>query len=153
MSVALSASQFARGKFVTDVVAVLERTGLTPDRLILAVPGITLLAGDAESLRRLEALHALGVRLAAANPGYATLRSVRRAPISVLAIDESEAAGAPDEQHVAAFGLARRLLAGVLGMQVTIAGGETVVPRGRGVAPNRRGAAQLRAGRGVSRRT
>lgn len=89
MSVNLSARQLARPDLVDEVGAILDGTGLAPERLVLEITETSLL-GDAEmALRCLGKLRALGVRLALDDfgTGYASLDYLRRLPVQLLKID------------------------------------------------------------------
>ena len=91
VSVNVSIRQLRDDDFAGRVADVLQRTGLTPDLLILEITE-GLLAEDPEALvRRLEALKQLGVRIAVDDfgTGYSALSHLQQFPVDVLKIDKS----------------------------------------------------------------
>jgi EAL domain-containing protein (putative c-di-GMP-specific phosphodiesterase class I) len=77
--------------FPQHVAAILERTALTPDSLVLEITE-GLLANDRDAIiRQLHALKLLGLRIAVDDfgTGYAALSHLQQFPIDILKIDKS----------------------------------------------------------------
>jgi diguanylate cyclase (GGDEF)-like protein/PAS domain S-box-containing protein len=91
VSVNISGRQLESGSFLTDVIDALSTSGLAPGALVLEFTE-NVLMGDAEAtIGRLEALKAIGVRIAIDNfgTGYPSLAYLRRFPVDILKIDRS----------------------------------------------------------------
>jgi EAL domain-containing protein (putative c-di-GMP-specific phosphodiesterase class I) len=88
MNVNLSGRQLDDPRLVDDVADVLAETGLTPSSLVLEITETVLMQDTEVTMERLQALKALGVRLAVDDfgTGYSSLRYLRRFPIDVLKI-------------------------------------------------------------------
>jgi len=116
VSVNISARQLQRVEIVDDVRDALRSSGLDPDRLVLEITE-SLLIDDIElAVTRLEALRALGVRVAVDDfgKGYSSLNYITRLPIDFLKIDKQfiDSVDADDKQGkltAAIVGLARVL--------------------------------------------
>ena len=95
ISVNLSARQLADADLIADVSAVLERTGLAPERLTLELTESAMLDDADAAIGLLGRLRELGARIAVDDfgTGYSSLRYVQRFPIDVLKIDRSFVAG------------------------------------------------------------
>lgn len=109
LTVNLSAAELAEPGVVAAIVRILERTGLTPDRLILDVTAAALTQPEAPSPRALDALRALGVRLACDDLTAADeLGGAARGCVDMLKLDRSivAALGTPAADEAAA-GVAR----------------------------------------------
>ena len=91
LSVNASGRQLADDHFVEDVRAALVASGLAPELLVVEITESVLLRDEDAVLSRLEALKALGVRLAIDDfgAGYASLGYLRRYPVDVLKVDLS----------------------------------------------------------------
>ncbi len=87
----LSMRQLCDPELVGDVTAVLDRSGLTPDRLVLEITESGLMDDVERSIRSLVALKALGVRLAIDDfgTGHSSLSYLRQLPVDILKIDRS----------------------------------------------------------------
>jgi len=124
----LSARQLDDGRLVEQVADVLERTGLSPQRLCLEITETAIMA-DAEASRRLlERLDRLGVSLAVDDfgTGYSSLAYLKQFPVDVLKIDRSFVDGLPRDAEDSAIVATIIRLAESLGMDVTAEGIETV---------------------------
>ncbi len=98
VAVNVSAAQFARDDFPTQVAAILKSTGLDPARLELEITE-SVFVGDSDRTQRIfEELKALGVRLALDDfgTGYSSLSYLQRAPFDKIKIDRSFVRGATD---------------------------------------------------------
>jgi EAL domain-containing protein (putative c-di-GMP-specific phosphodiesterase class I) len=87
----VSAHQLGGGELPARVQATLEATGLTPARLLLELTESTLASAGAGAEIELQAIQALGVRIALDDfgSGYSSLEYLGRLPINVLKIDRS----------------------------------------------------------------
>ena len=95
VAVNLSVRQVTRAEVVEEVRAALADSGLAPSRLVLEITESAVVE-DAEAVAAsLEALHALGVRLAVDDfgTGYSSLLYLRRYPVSALKLDRAFVAG------------------------------------------------------------
>jgi len=91
VAVNISAVEFRRSDFVDGVRAVLEETGLEPQRLELEITESVLMRNAASSTTTLSALKDMGVQLAVDDfgTGYSSLSYLKQFPIDVLKIDRS----------------------------------------------------------------
>ncbi len=91
MWVNVSTRQLGRNGFAASVADVLEETGLPADRLCIELTERQALSTAHSTLRDLDALPDLGVRLAIDDfgTGYAGLDYLRRLPVSALKVDAS----------------------------------------------------------------
>jgi diguanylate cyclase (GGDEF)-like protein len=91
MSVNVSGRQIQEAAFIDEVRAVLDATGIAPRRLVLEITEGVMMRDAAQTLARLRALKALGVRIAVDDfgTGYSSLGYLRQFPVDVLKIDKS----------------------------------------------------------------
>jgi diguanylate cyclase (GGDEF)-like protein len=91
VGVNVSPAQFLHGELVRDVRAALSRSGLDPVLLTLEITESVLVERGEAFLEELEALSALGVRIAVDDfgTGYSSLSSLGRFPVDVVKIDRS----------------------------------------------------------------
>ncbi|MFN8524977.1 MAG: EAL domain-containing protein [Chloroflexota bacterium] len=91
ISVNLSARQLRLPTLVADILQTLLDTGLDPSLLTLEVTETVLMQDVEGTIRKLEALRELGVRLAIDDfgTGYSSLSYLQRLPIDILKIDKS----------------------------------------------------------------
>lgn len=91
LSVNVSTRQLHDPTFVSSVRTVLAVTGLPPASLALELTESMLLGDQNEIVERLEALKALGVRVAVDDfgTGYSSLSLLRHFPLDILKIDRS----------------------------------------------------------------
>jgi diguanylate cyclase (GGDEF)-like protein len=91
VSVNISAVQLEQPALPQTVQSALDDTGLPADRLILELTESLLVDHRPATLRRLEAIKALGVRLAIDDfgTGYSSLAYLRRFPVDIIKIDKS----------------------------------------------------------------
>jgi EAL domain-containing protein (putative c-di-GMP-specific phosphodiesterase class I) len=89
MSVNVSAVQFASMDFADAVARILESEDMSPHYLELELTESLLLAGMEESVKQMDRLKALGVRIAVDDfgTGYSSLSYLHRLPIDVIKID------------------------------------------------------------------
>lgn len=91
MSVNLSAKQFYHPDLAGQIGAVLRRTGLSPQRLVLEITESSILEDAQTALQTLETLKAMGLGIAIDDfgTGYSSLSCLRQFPFDVLKIDQS----------------------------------------------------------------
>jgi EAL domain-containing protein (putative c-di-GMP-specific phosphodiesterase class I) len=91
ISVNVSVKQLQHPRFVDDVRAALEATGLEPDRLILEITESVMMQDVSAMMERLRALKEVGVRLAIDDfgTGYSSLSYLREFPFDLLKIDKA----------------------------------------------------------------
>jgi diguanylate cyclase (GGDEF)-like protein len=91
LNVNLSASQLGNPALVDEVRAVLSRTGLPPELLVLELTESVALVDLIESARVLGALKTLGVRIALDDfgTGFSSLSHLGTLPVDVVKIDKS----------------------------------------------------------------
>ncbi|KUH36820.1 MULTISPECIES: putative bifunctional diguanylate cyclase/phosphodiesterase [Streptomyces] len=101
INVNLSPTQLHHPGLVTDIVDVLERSGLAPGALCLEVTESALIGADEDLLKPLRQLAEMGVDIALDDfgTGYSNLANLRRLPVSVLKLDRSFTRGM--QQHPA----------------------------------------------------
>ena len=91
VSVNVSPRQLRNPGLIGDVAAVIDRTGLDPRLLTLEITEGAMMHDTEVALDHLQALKALGVRLAVDDfgTGYSSLSYLQRFPIDVLKVDRS----------------------------------------------------------------
>ena len=91
VSVNVSACQLQREELVDEVREVLEQAAIAPCSLILELTESVMMKDREVTIRRMEALRALGVRLAIDDfgTGYSSLNYLRQLPVDILKIDRS----------------------------------------------------------------
>jgi diguanylate cyclase (GGDEF)-like protein len=91
VSVNVSPRQLQSDELIGDVEASLRESGLAPAALVLEITETAMMCDTDATIRRLEALRALGVRLAVDDfgTGYSSLSYLQRFPVDTLKIDRS----------------------------------------------------------------
>jgi EAL domain-containing protein (putative c-di-GMP-specific phosphodiesterase class I) len=91
LTVNVSASQLQQPAFVEDVRSALTLSGLPAAALVIEITESTLMLDRQLMLQRLQALKALGLRIAVDDfgTGFSSLAYLQRYPIDVLKIDKS----------------------------------------------------------------
>jgi diguanylate cyclase (GGDEF)-like protein len=91
VTVNISGRQLAEASFVDDVHAALDRSGLSPQCLVLEITESVVMQHTDATLDKLHALKALGVRLAVDDfgTGYSSLSYLQRFPLDILKIDKA----------------------------------------------------------------
>jgi diguanylate cyclase (GGDEF)-like protein len=127
VAVNLSAVQVLAGDLIADLAAVLDETGLRPDRLELEVTETLLLADEPATRETLLKVRDLGVRVALDDfgTGYASLSYLRRFPFNKLKIDQSFVRDITDQQVSTAIVRAVASLASSLDITAVAEGVET----------------------------
>ncbi len=126
VSVNLSVKQLERPEFIDTLTAILEETGLEPDRLKLELTESVVMAMD-DSFALLERLRELGVGLALDDfgTGYSSLSYLKLLPVQQLKIDRSFVEGIGRNQGDEAIVRTVIELARRLGFEVVAEGVET----------------------------
>jgi diguanylate cyclase (GGDEF)-like protein len=127
LAVNVSARQLAGSDFCGSVAAVLERTGMNPNALVLEITENVLVDDGEHALTVLSDLSGLGIRLALDDfgTGFSSLSYLRRLPIHIVKIDQSFIADIGHSAADRAIVEAVTNLAHVLGLAVTAEGVET----------------------------
>ena len=91
IAVNVSARQFRRADFVAEVRGVLERSGANPQRLKLELTESLVLENVEDTIAKMRAIKALGVRLSMDDfgTGYSSLSYLAQLPLDQLKIDQS----------------------------------------------------------------
>ncbi len=91
ITVNISSRQFQHPALVEMIAATLDKTGLPPQSLILEITEGTIIQNTEASIKKLQELKNLGVRLAIDDfgTGYSSLSYLQRFPIDILKIDKS----------------------------------------------------------------
>jgi EAL domain-containing protein (putative c-di-GMP-specific phosphodiesterase class I) len=127
LGVNISASHVAARTVVGDVAAVLQATGLPPERLILEITEATLMAETDDIAVDVEALRLMGVHVALDDfgIGQSSLTHLNALPIDVLKLDRDFVAGV--DRHPRSRALCESVIAigRTLGLDVVAEGVET----------------------------
>ncbi|HXM86051.1 MAG TPA: bifunctional diguanylate cyclase/phosphodiesterase, partial [Solirubrobacteraceae bacterium] len=101
MAVNVSARQLDSDEFVDEVHAALADSGLEPHALTIEITETTLMRDTEQTIRRLSAIKALGVRIAIDDfgTGYSSLTHVQKFPVDSLKIDRSFISGLKDNKE------------------------------------------------------
>ena len=101
IAVNVSGRQLDSDEFVTEVREALESSGLDARALTIEITETTLMRDAEQTIRRLSAVKALGVRIAIDDfgTGYSSLTHVQKFPIDALKIDRSFITGLKDNKE------------------------------------------------------
>jgi EAL domain-containing protein (putative c-di-GMP-specific phosphodiesterase class I) len=127
MSVNVSVRQFQHPDLVGDVADALYKSGLNPQLLTLEITESLFAQDTEETLRKIQMLKELGVRLALDDfgTGYSSLSYLRRFPIDTLKIDKSFIDGVTTSSEGHAVVAAITQLGQTLHLEVVAEGLET----------------------------
>ncbi|WP_428717938.1 sensor domain-containing protein [Undibacterium curvum] len=127
MAFNVSALQFQQANFVSSVAQTLKEYEVAPEYIELELTESVLIRDADETLRKLEALSQLGVRLSIDDfgTGYSSLSYLKRFPIHKLKIDRSFVDDLPEDESDVAIVTAIVHLAHALQKQVIAEGVET----------------------------
>ena len=91
VAINVSAAQLSTDRFVDDVRNALTRNQLDPEAIVLEITESTLMVDANATVRRLQTLKSLGVRLAIDDfgTGFSSLSYLRQFPVDILKIDRS----------------------------------------------------------------
>ncbi|HEY7836443.1 MAG TPA: bifunctional diguanylate cyclase/phosphodiesterase [Solirubrobacteraceae bacterium] len=101
VAVKVSAKQLNREGFATDVLRALQQSGLEPSLLALEIAESTVMEDKEAAAGRLDALKALGVRIAIDDfgSGYAYRADLQKMPIDFLKVDRGSLDAGEDEDY------------------------------------------------------
>ena len=101
IAVNVSARQLDSDEFVGEVRDALAQSGLDPHALTVEITETTLMRDTEQTIRRLSAVKALGVRIAIDDfgTGYSSLTHVQKFPVDSLKIDRSFITGLKDSKE------------------------------------------------------
>jgi diguanylate cyclase (GGDEF)-like protein/PAS domain S-box-containing protein len=127
MDVNLSARQFQQPDLVSEIIRILDATGLEARNLKLEITESVLMDDADASLKTMQALRSLGIRLAVDDfgTGYSSLSYLQRFPVDTLKIDRSFVNALGRDPQSRAIVQSVVLLAKTLGLDVTGEGVET----------------------------
>ncbi|MGC1512404.1 MAG: EAL domain-containing protein [Acidimicrobiales bacterium] len=127
VSVNLSPRQLSDSTIVQTVARTLERTGLDPSLLCLEITESAAMDESPATVRALQSLHRLGVRLAIDDfgSGYSSLAYLKQMPVDTIKIDRSLAAGLGSDPGDSAIVGAVVAMAATLGIDVVVEGVES----------------------------
>src|SRR5664279_515379 len=117
-----------RDRAIVDLVrSALEESGVAPSRLMLEITEGVLIDNPEEMVKRIEDLHALGVRIALDDfgSGYSNLGYLQRFPLDKLKIDRSFVAALGSSANGGVIIQAIVALGRALGLSVLVEGVET----------------------------
>ena len=127
VAVNLSPLQVRDSTIVDMVRSALAESGVAPSRLVLEITEGVLIDNPEEMVRRINDLHALGVRVALDDfgSGYSNLGYLQRFPLDKLKIDKSFVAALGRSSNGGVIIQAIAALARALGLSVLVEGVET----------------------------
>jgi EAL domain-containing protein (putative c-di-GMP-specific phosphodiesterase class I) len=127
LSVNVSARQFQKDDFVASVLAVLERTGAPPQRLMLELTESLLISNVDEVITKMDAIQARGPSFALDDfgTGYSSLSYLKRLPLKQLKIDQGFVRDILVDPNDAAIARMVIVLGESLGLEVLAEGVET----------------------------
>jgi diguanylate cyclase (GGDEF)-like protein len=128
VAVNLASAQFRGPSLVQTVISALNDSGLSPKRLELEITESALLADDEDTIKTLNRLRALGVRIAMDDfgTGYSSLSYLRSFPFNKIKIDRSFIKDIGEKGECLAIVKAIATLGAALGMTITAEGVETI---------------------------
>jgi len=127
VSVNVSAVQFRQAGFVDEVVTLILETGIPPALLKLELTEGTVLDNIDDTVRKMVALRAIGVRLSMDDfgTGYSSLAYLKQLPFTQVKIDKSFVRDIVDDINDAAIVQAIVAISKTLGLSVIAEGVET----------------------------
>ncbi|HEX3511866.1 MAG TPA: EAL domain-containing protein [Solirubrobacteraceae bacterium] len=101
VGVQVSANQFNRDGFATDVLRALQQSGVSPSLLTLEIAESIVMADAQTATEHMQRLKGLGVRIAIDDfgSGYAYRSDLQRMPLDFLKVDHSSLAASEDENY------------------------------------------------------
>ena len=127
LAINVSAKQFRQPDFVDQCLEIFARTGVDPNRLKFEPTESLLLEDVDDTVAKMTALRAQGVRFALDDfgTGYSSLTYLRRLPLDQLKIDQSFVHDIPDESNACVIVRTIIVLGQSLGLAVIAEGVET----------------------------
>lgn len=91
MSVNISSKQFLRPSLIDDIKAILDETGLSPDKLKLEITETALMEDVHETIPLIQRLKDFGVQIVIDDfgTGYSSMSYLQKLPIDTLKVDQS----------------------------------------------------------------
>ena len=131
LAINVSAQQFRDTKFVERVTFVLGQTGANPNLLKLEPTESLLFENVEETIQKMSALRAVGVRFALDDfgTGYSSLSYLKRLPLDQIKIDQSFVRDIPQDANACSITTAIISLAKGLELEVIAEGVETEAQR------------------------
>ena len=131
ISVNVSAGQFYRSDFVTQIVQILQRTGALPRRLKLELTESTLITNVDDVVRTMVALRNLGIGFSLDDfgTGYSSLAYLNQLPLDQLKIDKTFVQGIENSEICAVICATTISMAHGMRMKVVAEGVETQAQR------------------------
>ncbi|WP_417522277.1 EAL domain-containing protein [Marinobacter sp.] len=131
IAVNISPAHFGRNGFIEEIEHVLQVSGLNPHHLELEVTENSLMSDTEKSVKRLQDLQTLGVRVAIDDfgTGYSNLAYLHRLPINKIKIDQAFIRNIGNNDANAAIVEGIITMAHRLGLEVVAEGIETVEQR------------------------
>jgi EAL domain-containing protein (putative c-di-GMP-specific phosphodiesterase class I) len=126
LAVNVSADQLHQADFVDQVLAVLARTGASPQRLKLELTESLLVSNVENTIAKMATLkaHGVGFSMDDFGTGYSSLSSLKRLPLGQLKIDQGFVRGILIDPNDAAIAKMVIALAGSMGLTVIAEGVE-----------------------------
>ena len=127
LSVNVSPMQFRQPDFVMRVEGILRETGVPPGQLVFEVTEGLLVDRRDQTIERMHALAALGIRISVDDfgTGYSSLAYLTRMPLYELKIDKGFIRDTPHDRDGTAIVQSILAMAGHLGLRVVAEGVET----------------------------
>lgn len=127
LAVNVSARQFRQRDFVDQVLAVIDETGVNPQRLRLELTESLLISEVEDAIRKMAELRARGVRFSLDDfgTGYSSLNYLKRLPLDALKIDRSFVSDVLTDPNDAVIVRTILALAQSMGLQTVAEGVET----------------------------
>ncbi len=128
LSVNISAKQFRQADFVPQLQAILQETGVHPDKLKLELTESMVLDHVDEAIAKMHALRAIGVRFSMDDfgTGYSSLQYLKLLPLNQIKIDQSFVRDISTDPNDAAIVQAIIAIAKALQLDVIAEGVETL---------------------------
>jgi diguanylate cyclase (GGDEF)-like protein len=124
LSVNMSPLQLQRPDIVEEIEEVLHETGFDPTDLVLELTETAMFRDTATTIARLEAIRALGIRIAVDDfgTGYSSLGYLRRFPVDILKIARDFVVSGAADPETWAFAHAIVALGQTLGLRIVAEG-------------------------------
>ena len=131
LAINVSAQQFRDAKFVERVTFILDQTGANPNFLKLEPTESLLFENVEETIQKMTALRAIGVRFSLDDfgTGYSSLSYLKRLPLDQIKIDQSFVRDIPQDANACSIATAIISLAKGLELDVIAEGVETEAQR------------------------
>lgn len=128
ISINLSGKHFAMESLPSEVASIINKTGAKPESVRLEVTETSAMENPSQSLKSLNALKELGVKLSIDDfgTGYSSLSQLYRLPFDAIKIDRSFVSAIDEAEEAPEILKAIILLGQSLGMKLTAEGIETV---------------------------